>query len=95
MVQIARPLFRLGQVTATPGALRAMERAEQTPIEFLQLHISGNWGTVDQEDWESNDHAVEDETRILSCYLTKHNERLWIITEWDRSVTTLLLPSEY
>lgn len=87
--------FRLGQVVATPGALEAMEKAGQTAVEFLQRHSSGDWGEVCKEDWQSNDEAVEQGTRILSVYSLSDATKLWIITEWDRSVTTLLLPDEY
>ena len=58
-------------------------------------HRQGDWGEVCGEDWELNDEAVENGTRILSAYRTAKQERLWIITEWDRSVTTILLPDEY
>jgi hypothetical protein len=60
----------------------------------LSQHCSGDWGTVDAEDWEANNAAIADGTRILSAYMV-HGVKVWIITEADRSVTTLLLPRDY
>jgi hypothetical protein len=88
-------IFPLGQVVATPGALRALERAEQQPAEFLDKHSAGDWGELDEEDKKENDFSVRNGFRILSAYTTSAGDKIWIITEWDRSVTTLLLPSEY
>lgn len=87
--------FSLGQVLATPGALEALQRSSQSYIGFLLRHLRGDWGEVCKEDWALNDQAVGDGTRLLSAYRTSHGERIWIITEADRSATTLLLPDEY
>ena len=87
--------FPLGRVTATPGALRALEKAEQLPAEFLDRHVSGDWGDVPEEDKQENEFSVEHGFRILSAYTTSSGEKIWIITEADRSYTTILLPSEY
>ena len=87
--------FALGQVVATPAALQALEAAGQAPAEFLERHIRGDWGEVSKGDARFNDAAVRDGERILSAYTTKDGERLWIITEADRSSTCLLLPEEY
>ena len=87
--------FALGQVVATPAALQALEAAGQAPAEFLERHIRGDWGEVSKGDARLNDAAVRDGERILSAYTTKDGERLWIITEADRSSTCLLLPEEY
>jgi hypothetical protein len=96
MVDLVRkPLFDLGQVVATPGALAALERAHQAPGEFLARHVSGDWGEVPREDKTENEFSLLNDTRILSAYRTKLGERLWILTEADRSVTTILLPEEY
>jgi hypothetical protein len=91
----AKPLFALGQIVATPGALEALEQAQQTPQEFLTRHVQGDWGTLDAHDQQANQRAVKEGHRILSAYTTKTGTRLWVITEWDRSVTTLLRPDEY
>ncbi len=95
MIPMKTPLFRLGQVVLTPGAIRALEEARLCPWDFLARHSAGDWGDLDEEDWHLNDEAVKDGSRILSAYLTAKGERVWVITEADRSVTTLLLPSEY
>jgi len=89
------PLFPLGQVVATPGALDALEYAEQTPVEFLARHARGDWGVVDEEDGTENDLSVKQGFRILSAYLLSTSVKIWIITEADRSATTILLPEEY
>lgn len=88
-------LFQLGEVVATPGAVEAMQEQNVTPQTLLQLHVNGNWGSVDPEDAKANDFAVKHGDRILSSYRIAEHSRIWVITEWDRSVTTLLLPSEY
>jgi hypothetical protein len=88
-------LFPLGHTVATPGALAALTRSGTTSDELLDRHISGDWGDVDVEDAAENVLSVQEGYRILSAYTLSTGERLWIITEHDRSSTTLLLPSEY
>ena len=90
-----QPLFALGQVVATPGALTALVEAEQGPEEFLVRHVTGDWGLVPEEDKRENDYSVANGLRILSSYETNLGVKFWIITEHDRSVTTFLLPMEY
>lgn len=90
-----KALFPLGQVVATPGALEALENAGQEPAEFLQRHVSGDWGDVPPEDAQENELSVSQGFRILSAYPLSTGTKMWIITEADRSVTTLLLPDEY
>ena len=90
-----QPLFPLGQVVATPGVLAALQEAGQEPIEFLIRHVTGDWGELDAEDIQENEFSLKNDLRLLSAYRTAKDEKLWVITEWDRSVTTLLLPSEY
>ncbi len=88
--------FPLGRIVATPGALRALEEAGQTPAEFLDRHVEGDWGdALDAEDTQENEFSVEHGLRILSAYTTRSGEKIWIITEADRSLTTILLPHEY
>jgi hypothetical protein len=88
-------LFPLGQIVATPGALAAFTEAEESPLRYLARHGTGDWGELDAEDWTANDRALRTAERLLSAYILRSGERLWIVTEADRSVTTLLLPSEY
>jgi len=87
--------FPLGEIVATPGALSVLEKSGLPPLLFLIRHARGDWGEVGKEDWDANDEGMENGGRLLSAYCTTLGERIWIITEWDRSVTTLLLPGEY
>lgn len=87
--------FVLGQTVITPGAEEALQIAGQTAIEFLRRHMSGDWGDLSDEDVKENELSLEQGFRLLSRYQTTKGERLWIITEADRSATTILLPSEY
>jgi hypothetical protein len=89
------PKFPLGRIVATPGALQALEEANQNPFEFIQRHQSGDWGELCEEDKSENEFSVRNGFRILSTYRTLHDVKVWVITEADRSVTTLLLPHEY
>jgi hypothetical protein len=89
------PLFPLGQIVTTPGALAALERAKQPPTCFLARRAIGDWGELEPTDMAENEHSVAHGSRLLSSYQTDAGERLWIITEADRSATTLLLPDEY
>jgi len=96
MIEIRKTVsFPLGRIVATPEALKALENAGQSPAELLDRHRQGDWGEVGGDDWELNDQALEEGTRILSAYRTKANVRIWIITEADRGSTCLLLPEEY
>lgn len=92
---IKTELFRLGRLAATPGALDALEQSGQQPAHFLARHAAGDWGEVCAEDRRLNDLAVADGSRLLSAYHTAKGVKLWVITEADRSQTTLLLPDEY
>ena len=87
--------FKLGQVVATPGAVQALEKAGQTSWEFLVRHLTGDWGEVDEADKLANEEALTDGSRLLSAYTTIAGDRLWIITEADRSSSCLLKPDEY
>ena len=95
-----QPKFSLGRLLATPAALQTIEDAGQTPGFFLDRHVQGDWGEVDDEDKHANDQALVDGSRLLSAYRTLKGERLWIITEavddaGNRAATTILKPSEY
>lgn len=87
--------FALGQTVITPGAEEALELAGQTATEFLSRHMSGDWGDLSDDDMKENELSLEQGFRLLSRYQTTKGERLWIITEADRSATTILLPIEY
>jgi hypothetical protein len=89
------PLFPAGEIVATPGALALLEQANQSPLEFLSRHLRGDWGDLCQDDKTENELSLKYGFRLMSSYQITDTERLWIITEADRSVTTLLLPAEY
>lgn len=92
---MAAPRFSLGQIVATPGALKALDESGESALEFLHRHASGDWGELDEEDKRENELSLAQGFRLLSAYRLRNDEKLWIITEADRSVTTLLLPDEY
>ncbi len=90
--QLMQPRFPLGKIYATPGALAL----NVDLAKYLRRHHCGDWGDeLCADDKEANEHSLNDGTRLLSCYRTPAGERLYVITEHDRSMTTILLPSEY
>ncbi len=86
--------FEPGRVVATPGALDAMEEAGTEPSELLRRHLGGDWGEVPKEDARENELSLKHGFRVLSSYPVG-GQKVWIITEADRSATTMLLPAEY
>ena len=95
MHRTTKPLFDLGQLVATPGALAALEKTGQTPMEFLSRHVTGDWGDIPEEDRKENQYSLEHGFRLLSSYRTNADQVVWVITEANRSHATLLLPDEY
>jgi hypothetical protein len=87
--------FMLGHVVATPGALIAFTEAKDSIRTYLARHVSGDWGEVSREDAGENELSLLSGLRLLSAYQIKDGARIWIITEADRSATTILLPEEY
>ena len=87
--------FPMGHTVATPGALEALACAGETALPFLARHAAGDWGELGQDDKAENESALRDGLRILSAYRLADDTRIWIITEADRSATTILLPEEY
>ncbi len=92
--------FHLGQTLATPGALEALQKVGQSPVEFLDRHIRGDWGDVCPDDAALNDEALKDGSRILSAYKLKDGTKIWVVTEaaddqGRRAASTILLPDEY
>ena len=90
-----KPLFDLGQIVATPGALETLASLGIEPSTLLDRHIVGDWGDMVEEDKQENDFSVDKYLRIFSAYIIAEDVKVWVITEADRSVTTILLPSEY
>ncbi len=88
-----KPKFTFGRLVATPNALAAIPNEEI--LVALGRHLQGDWGTLDTEDWNANDSALAHGERLFSAYVSTGNVKFWIITECDRSVTTVLLPEDY
>lgn len=84
----------LGRVVATPGALKVLDEAGEDPFGYLACHASGDWGELDAHDRKENELSLKNGWRVLSSYPVGE-KKIWIITEADRSATTLLLPEEY
>jgi hypothetical protein len=87
--------FPLGQVVVTPGALEALAEANTSARPYLERHQGGDWGDLCPEDRKVNAEALRKGYRLLSSYILPTQKKIWIITEADRSVTTVLLPTEY
>ena len=86
-------VFRLGRIVATPNALQSI--TQDDILRGIQRHQAGDWGNLTDDDRAANDRALLAGTRILSAYSASNGTRFWIITEADRSVTTVLLPEDY
>jgi hypothetical protein len=88
-------LFPLGLLVATHGALKVLKANGIIPLRLIARHSLGDWGDVGPDDARVNDNALHSGTRILSSYQLADGAQVWVITEADRSSTTVLLPSEY
>ena len=87
--------FPTGALSATPGALTLLERHRINPLTLLARHRQGDWGNVSDDDRAANDDAVTLGNRIISSYTLGEKDKVWIITEHDRSSSLILLPSDY
>ncbi len=87
------PKFPLGQIVITSNALATLSHDDILPA--LGRHVLGDWGELDEEDKRANDRALLSGSRLLSAYRSAQDVKFWIITEADRSVTTVLLPEDY
>jgi len=90
-----RPRFRIGLPVITPAAQSMLEQARISPTILLERHLCGDWGELDIADIASNELALLIHRRLLSSYVIPGGGKVWIITEADRSVTTILLPEDY
>ena len=88
------PLFNLGKCVSTPFAKDELNRLNYSPLDLLRRHMSGDWGDLDSDDLDANEEALHTDARIFSAYIIQ-DTKFWVITEADRSSTTILLPSEY
>ncbi len=87
--------FPLGRIVATPAALELIQGEGREPMEFVDRHVHGDFGDLDEHDRRANEAALVNGSRILSSYVVVGDERVWCLTEADRSATTILLPSDY
>ena len=95
VIAVKTPLFRLGKIVATPGAIDALVEAQTSAWQLLSRHVSGDFGEVDAEDRQANLDAIKDDARILSAFTVKTGQRLYVITEADRSSTCVLRVEDY
>ena len=91
--QIPIALFRLGRIVATPNALS--ELSQQDMLSAIKRHQAGDWGELSEDDKRENQISLEKGFRPLSAYYAENGTKFWIITEADRSATTVLLPEDY
>ena len=87
------PKFSLGQVVITANAARTLR--QEDVVIAIRRHARGDWGELDDHDRQQNQAALKEGTRLLSAYNDRNGVKFWIISEWDRSVTTVLLPEDY
>ena len=85
--------FLLGRIVATPNLLASVPNLEI--LSALERHVRGDWGTLDAEDRDANENALKHGGRLFSAYHSTQDVKFWIITEWNRAVTTVLLPEDY
>jgi hypothetical protein len=95
LATLSQPNFKTGQMVMTAGVNDLVQRGVLNPVSYLQRHLNGDWGDLCDEDRRANNDALTHGDRLFSSYQLTPDLKLWIITEWDRSVTTLLLPEEY
>lgn len=92
-VYACTPEFRMGRLVVTAGASIAL--TSDDIARAIARHANGDWGNLDEHDWKRNDESLEFGGRLFSEYLAQDGTKFWIVTECDRSVTTILLPREY
>jgi hypothetical protein len=89
-------MLSLGRIFASVGAIGAFAEAlDESPDSFLSRHVNGDWGELDNDDRKANEYALRHGLRVLSVYRLSTGVEIWLLTESDRSSTTILLPSEY
>ncbi len=91
---VTKPLFALGKLLITPGALGLFSTPPYEASQFIDRHLAGDWGDLEEVDIDANNYAYQNGLRLFSIYHLK-DKSIYVITEADRSVTTILLPSEY
>lgn len=92
--RLTGPRFRLGRILVTPAALTLLQGTHVSLFELLVRHVCGDWGDLSEDDCQQNELSLEAGLRVLSSYTLPHGAKVWVITEWDRSATTVLLPDD-
>lgn len=94
---MSQHLFELGEIVATANVMAALEARGLTALlqTAVNRHVLGDWGDLCEEDRQSNEEAVKADGRLMSVYRVDDALTLWVVTEWDRSYTTILLPEDY
>jgi hypothetical protein len=87
--------FAPGKIVATPAALALLLAEGTSPLTVLMRHLTGDWGNLDAEDAAANERALSDGSRLFSSYRLPSGEKVWVITEANRSATTVLMPEDY
>ena len=93
--RVPEALFELGQLVVTPGAVEALKQDKRHPVQLISRHVVGDWGTLPEEDVAENEFSLQNGFRLFSSYSFESGNKYYVITEWDRSVTTVLTPREY
>jgi len=91
----ARPRLKLGRIFVTPAALAVLQATDVSIFDLLLRHLRGDWGDISETDRQQNELSLTAGLRILSSYPLRSDCKVWVITEWDRSATTVLLPGDY
>jgi hypothetical protein len=89
------PALPLGEIRITGWATKVMFDSNQSPSVFLVRYLRADWGDCSEEQSKANDAALEEDNRVQAIYHTANGEELWIITEWNRSKTTIQVAGEY
>jgi len=91
--QTKQPKFHMGRLLTTPNALQTLH--QEDVLTAIGKHIAGDWGDVGKEDWQENELSLREGFRLVSVYHDRNGTKFWVITEADRSTTTVLLPEDY
>ncbi|MBU9341701.1 hypothetical protein [Burkholderia multivorans] len=91
----AGPRFKIGRILATPAALEVIANTRVSIIDLLIRHMRGDWGDLSESDRQQNELSIDAGLRLVSSYVLPGGQTVWVITEWDRSSTTFLLPGDY
>ncbi|MGB8417661.1 hypothetical protein [Paraburkholderia sp.] len=89
------PRLKLGRIFVTPAALTLLQSVEVSGFDLLLRHVRGDWGDISESDRQQNELSLTAGLRVLSSYTLPRAKKVWVITEWDRSSTTILLPDDY